>query len=175
MPLPPPRWHDGGVADDFPDQVVPAPPELLRAADFDRKQVAERLRLAHGEGLITLAEFDQRVGLAWQARTRAELARLVFDLPEPRPETPPAPRAAVGPVRYRLPTALRVLVIIWLCVSVLNVVIWGLASVTAAEILYPWWVWVAGPSGAVLGTLAWALGSTTAEPPRRPRHDSASD
>jgi hypothetical protein len=138
-------------------------PDEVRASDVDRKQVAEWLHAAHAEGQITLAEFDQRVGAAWQAKTKGELARLVFDLTAPRPAAPVTAQPA-APVVRRTPAALRVLTIIWLCIVVLNLVIWGLVTVTEGEWMYPWWVWVAGPSGAVLGTLYLTLGNREVRP-----------
>jgi hypothetical protein len=46
----------------------------MRAADGDRKRVAEQLRSAHDEGRLTLTEYDERVQQAWAARTYGELA-----------------------------------------------------------------------------------------------------
>ncbi|MFJ7997304.1 DUF1707 domain-containing protein [Streptomyces sp. NPDC096310] len=54
-----------------------------RASDAEREQVAERLREAMAEGRLTLEEFDERLGVAYQARTHGELVPLVRDLPEP--------------------------------------------------------------------------------------------
>jgi hypothetical protein len=39
---------------------------------------------------------------------------------------------------------------IWLAIVSINVVVWGLVSVTTAHLLYPWPLWVAGPWGAAL-------------------------
>ncbi|MEV7415577.1 DUF1707 domain-containing protein [Streptomyces sp. NPDC089919] len=58
---------------------LPAP--ATRAADSDREAVAERLRLAAGEGRLETAELTERLELAYAARTYAELAELVVDLP----------------------------------------------------------------------------------------------
>lgn len=131
------------------------PPEQVRASDVDRKAVQDRLHHAHADGLITLAEFDTRVGAAWQATTRGDLAKLTADLPAP---TPPAaaPRPSL-PRRHRAPTAMRVLATIWLSVSVVNVVVWGLICITTGQFIYPWWLWVAVPSGAVLGVVRWMV------------------
>jgi hypothetical protein len=67
---------------------VPAPrpgadakPEL-RASDEDRDRVVEILRVAAGEGRLTAAELDERVGAALTARTSGELTTLTADLPE---------------------------------------------------------------------------------------------
>ena len=53
----------------------------MRASDADREAVLTRLGLALREGRLTMAEFDERSGLAHTARTYAELAVLVGDLP----------------------------------------------------------------------------------------------
>jgi Domain of unknown function (DUF1707) len=66
-----------------------------RAGDSDRDAVAERLRVAAGEGRIDLAELDERLGLTYRAKTYRELDVLVADLPELRPGITPADVAAV--------------------------------------------------------------------------------
>jgi hypothetical protein len=53
----------------------------LRAADADRERIAERLRTAHAEGRLDLAEFQQRLERCYEAKTLGELAALVSDLP----------------------------------------------------------------------------------------------
>ncbi|HEY3262438.1 MAG TPA: DUF1707 domain-containing protein [Pseudonocardiaceae bacterium] len=132
----------------------PIRPEDMRASDVDRKAAAEQLHWAHAEGLINLQEFDSRVRAAWQASTRGELARVSADLPlpahPPKPATGPFAPDAGG-------TAMRVLFTIWLTLSVVNLVIWGLLVLTLGHWVHPWWVWVAGPPGAVLVTL-WSFG-----------------
>lgn len=57
------------------------PPGHLRATHEDRNRVVELLRVAAGDGRLTLEELDQRVGDALTARTYGELATLVSDLP----------------------------------------------------------------------------------------------
>lgn len=71
-----------------------------RASDEDRERVAERLRRAAGDGRLTLDELDARLTEAFGARTYADLAPLVDDLPPeedaavvpPAASVPPAPR-----------------------------------------------------------------------------------
>jgi hypothetical protein len=58
-----------------------------RAADADREAIAERLRIAAGEGRIELWELDERLGQAYRAKTYGELAILVEDLPAQLPFT----------------------------------------------------------------------------------------
>ncbi len=53
----------------------------IRASDAERDATVERLTAATGEGRLTLEEFSQRMDRATSARTRAELDRLVADLP----------------------------------------------------------------------------------------------
>ncbi|MDA0637900.1 DUF1707 domain-containing protein [Nonomuraea sp. MCN248] len=53
----------------------------VRASDQDRDAVAEKLRVAVGEGRITLEEFNERIEDAYTARTRGQLDALVADLP----------------------------------------------------------------------------------------------
>jgi DUF1707 SHOCT-like domain len=53
----------------------------LRASHADRDLVAERLRVAAGDGRLSPEELDERLERALTARTYAELAELVTDLP----------------------------------------------------------------------------------------------
>ncbi len=65
----------------------------IRASDAERDATVERLRTAAGDGRLTLEEFSQRMELATAARTRAELDRLVTDLPA---DVAPAGTAVAG-------------------------------------------------------------------------------
>jgi Domain of unknown function (DUF1707) len=73
----------------YADRPVPVPAHIAaqRAADADREAVAERLRIAAGEGRIELWELDERLGRAYTAKTYGELATLVEDLPAQPPLT----------------------------------------------------------------------------------------
>jgi hypothetical protein len=53
----------------------------LRVSHEDRDQVAESLRVAAGDGRLTAEELDERLEKALTARTYADLAVLVADLP----------------------------------------------------------------------------------------------
>jgi DUF1707 SHOCT-like domain len=57
------------------------PPDTARAADADREAVAERLRIAAGDGRIDRDELDERLALAYAATTYRQLETLVADLP----------------------------------------------------------------------------------------------
>lgn len=56
-------------------------PGSLRASDRDRSQVVEVLHRAATEGYLTLDEFEERVGQAYQSRYLGELEKLVADIP----------------------------------------------------------------------------------------------
>ncbi|MEU5826165.1 DUF1707 SHOCT-like domain-containing protein [Micromonospora tulbaghiae] len=58
----------------------------LRVSDRDREAVMARLGAATAEGRLTLAEFDDRSGQAYAAKTYRELEALVADLPPPQRE-----------------------------------------------------------------------------------------
>jgi DUF1707 SHOCT-like domain len=53
----------------------------LRVSDDDREATVARLRVAGGEGRLTLEELAERVELADAARTRGDLDALTADLP----------------------------------------------------------------------------------------------
>ena len=69
------------------DPPVPGPrdPAAQRAGDADRDAVAEMLRFAAREGRIDLSELEERLGLAYGAKTYGELDVLVADLPQQPP------------------------------------------------------------------------------------------
>jgi hypothetical protein len=55
--------------------------DRLRASHEDRDRVIELLRVAAGDGRLTPDELDERVEVAFSARTYGELAALTSDLP----------------------------------------------------------------------------------------------
>jgi Domain of unknown function (DUF1707) len=74
-----------------PPQRPPAPAgpaaaePALRASDAERDAAVERLKTGLVEGRLSDEEFDQRMRAALTARTRAELERLLADLPAAAP------------------------------------------------------------------------------------------
>jgi hypothetical protein len=64
------------------DDKSPVPE--LRASHEDRDRIAEQLRVAAGDGRLTVDELDERLEKALSARTGSELAALVTDLPAAR-------------------------------------------------------------------------------------------
>ncbi|QMU77741.1 DUF1707 domain-containing protein [Streptacidiphilus sp. PB12-B1b] len=80
------------------------PKELgeLRVSHEDRDQVAEALRVAAGDGRLTMEELDERLEAALTARTYADLAPLLADLPGAGAGVPaPSRSAAPAPVQPR--------------------------------------------------------------------------
>ena len=80
----------------------PASDQHMRVSDAERQAVADRLAEHFSSGRLDQAEFDDRVGRAMSAKTRADLNGLFDDLPETgapaatdptarRPAAPPAP------------------------------------------------------------------------------------
>jgi Domain of unknown function (DUF1707) len=129
----------------------------MRASDRDRQQVVERLRGALEDGRLTMEEYVNRMGVAYQAVTYGDLAPLCADLPASGPVTarprmaaaPPAVASRVGGLAG-LPVVLKVLWTVWLVAVSVNVVVWFLVRDPGGHLGYPWPLWVAGPDGAVL-------------------------
>lgn len=70
----------------------------VRASHADRDRTVDVLRVAAGDGRLTLEELDERLGAALSARTMGELAVLTEDLPAVGGG---APADADGVVRIR--------------------------------------------------------------------------
>lgn len=68
----------------------------MRASDAERERVAERLREAVAEGRLDMEEFEQRLDIAYKARTHGELEPLVRDLPASGTVVPPVAAGATG-------------------------------------------------------------------------------
>jgi Domain of unknown function (DUF1707) len=85
----------------------------LRVSDAERQAVADRLAEHFADGRLDQAEFDDRVGRAMNAKTRADLSGLFSDLPETgAPAVPENPRR-----RHGHPVLLFVLLVIAVAVT----------------------------------------------------------
>lgn len=149
------------MAEDDRTVTGPVPRHAMRAADADRERVIEQLHRGHAEGRLTLHEFDERTARAWAARTYGELDGITADLPATRaapPELDTRPAPTAGEHGHR--GAVRA----WLSVSLVNVAIWAIVCLATMSWIYPWWIWVAGPWGAVL--LAGAVAGHQRDPRR---------
>jgi len=83
--------------------LEPLPERELRVGHRERDAVAELLQSAAADGRLGMDELDERVGAALQARTYADLERLIADLsvePPWRPASPALqPAQGQGPPR----------------------------------------------------------------------------
>lgn len=75
-----------------PTPWEPAAPLDQRVSDEDRDRICDVLRIAAGDGRLTLAELDERLEACYAARTYADLAALVGDLPGQALAGLPVPR-----------------------------------------------------------------------------------
>lgn len=73
----------------------------VRVGDGERWAVDARLQQAVGDGQLTLAEYEERAGEVWRARTRGELDVTTRDLPGVVPAPGPAPKPTGRPPRTR--------------------------------------------------------------------------
>jgi hypothetical protein len=53
--------------------------------------------------------------------------------------------------------ALQIATILWAGVTLIHFTIWALVCIIGGGLDSPWWLWIAGPSGAVIGALWWWL------------------
>jgi len=95
----------------------------LRVSDAERQAVADRLSEHFAAGRLDQAEFDDRIGRAMGAKTRADLGGLFADLPETG-----APAVHGHPYRRRRH-------------PVLLLALFVVVAVVAAHVLW----WTAGP------------------------------
>lgn len=160
----------------------------MRAADADRQETAERLRVALEEGRIDLYEYDERLQRAYGAKTYGELGQILADIPGPAPAErsalaprqpgpadlaapdavpPPAPAAAAS-APAPVPSGgrggwLAEVWTPWLRVAMILTAIWVLAVIGGRGLVFYWPLWVLGPWGALL-LMRTAGGMATGEP-----------
>lgn len=87
-----------------PERLPAADPATMRASDADRDRVADRLREALAEGRLSAEEHAERIDAVYAAKTYAELAPILHDLPMddeslPGADTPPSGSGASAPAR----------------------------------------------------------------------------
>ncbi|MBT2210406.1 MULTISPECIES: DUF1707 SHOCT-like domain-containing protein [Actinomadura] len=135
-----------------------APNPDIRASDADRDRVAANLREHCAVGRITVEEMNERLDLVYQAKTLGHLQAVTHDLPEEDLHQLPVPAgqgnstASVAPRQsggelYR--RGGRAMWGAWAMVSGINFTIWLVIALTG-NVVYPWWLWVAGPWGALI-------------------------
>jgi len=123
----------------------------LRASDEDRDRTAGLLREHHAVGRLSPEEFSDRLDKTFAATTIGELEALLSDLPRMDlyrlPEAPLTRRPLqMQPRRQRhMPGAWRAAWGGYGTVVLLCFVVWVLSGAG-----YPWFLWVAGPWGAIM-------------------------
>jgi hypothetical protein len=133
---------------------LPVAVAQIRAADTDRLRTADLLERATSEGRLTLSEFEERVSAIYTAKTHAELADIVSDLPatgDSRGEE--ADRSLADAYRRsadRLWSSLTMLWVVWAAAVALNVTVWAMLTIALGGGVHPWPVWVAVPPGVAL-------------------------
>ena len=147
----------------------PAVPSQLRASNQDRQAVVDGLQNAFVEGRLQLHEYDERVALAYQAVTYADLAALFTDLPADNPIGPPAAKSAAAKpatakpaVRHPglisdMPLALQILWTIWISVLLINLVVWTILEVSQGSQDF-WPIWLLVPTAVLVGVTAGVTG-----------------
>ena len=103
----------------------------LRASDAEREAAADRLREHSAAGRLDLEELEQRLGAAYAATTRGDLAALLADLPGARQ----AARAPVAAQRRRRGHGHE-----WAVFLAVNVMLVGIWALSGAEHFWPAWV-----------------------------------
>jgi hypothetical protein len=95
----------------------------MRVSDGERQAVTDRLAEHFADGRLDQAEFDERAGQAMAAKTRADLAGLLDDLPDaPPPDTGAPDRPRRRRPRPFLGMVLLVLIILAVAHAALHVV-----------------------------------------------------
>jgi hypothetical protein len=97
----------------FPGFTGPASDQHMRVSDAERQAVADRLAEHFSSGRLDQAEFDDRVGRAMSAKTRADLNGLFDDLPETGAPAATDPTGPTGQLRrrHRHPILLAALIV----------------------------------------------------------------
>ena len=126
----------------------------MRASDADRDKVAAALREHCAQGRIDVDELNGRLEGVYSARTIGDLERVTSDLPEEDLYELPVPSwRSSTPARARgaeiYQTSMRAGWATYAGVNLVCIVIWLLTAVSSG-VWYPWWIWVAGPWGAVM-------------------------
>lgn len=139
---------------------MPSDDPQLRASDDDRDRTASLLREHHAAGRLTVDEFQERLDATYAAKTLGQLQELLSDLPSidlyRLPEQDMRRQAGQGgqPAvpQGRLSPHWRAAWGSWASVSMLLAVIWliGTASSGFGNLQGMWFLWVAGPWGAIL-------------------------
>jgi len=112
----------------------------MRVSDAERSAVAEELGRHYADGRLDQAEFDERVGRAMSAKTRADLNGLFEDLPETGAPAATDQAAGLPRRRHRHPVLLVALIVF--------------VAIAAAHVVWPL-LWI----GALVAIVLFATGT----------------
>jgi Domain of unknown function (DUF1707) len=140
---------------------VPSDNPQMRASDADRDRVSAMLREHMAAGRLTLDEFQERLDAAYEAKTLGQLDEITADLPAidlyRLPEATMRESQATGGAGLiapsphgRLSPAWRGAWSSWASVTLLLFVIWLITAVSSHHADGLWFLWIAGPWGAIL-------------------------
>jgi Domain of unknown function (DUF1707) len=132
---------------------MPFSPEM-RASDEDRDRAAASLREHCAQGRLTVDELDERLTAVFAARTHGDLRQVTADLPEEDLHQRPIPawqhaRPAQQAHHDLHRPGMRANWAAYASVNLVCFTIWLLTVVGSGSWVYPWWIWVAGPWGAL--------------------------
>lgn len=127
----------------------PVPNPYLRVSDAERQEVADILKQHATDGRLDTAEFEARLDRTLRAKTRADLAGLLDDLPDLNPARGagyrPGPygygpnRYDPGPYRQRPPAR----PFLWTLITVALVIAAFFATLSAiASATHPHFAWI---------------------------------
>ena len=102
----------------------------LRASDEERESAVTLLREHGAAGRLDVEELEQRVGAAYEARTRGELATLLDDLPRSQPVSAPN---AYRPARRHAGHG-------WIAFAQVSAVLIAIWALSGAGYFWPAWV-----------------------------------
>lgn len=101
-----------------PRQTVADP--QMRVSDAERQEIADQLSQHFSDGRLDNAEFDERMGCAMSAKTRADLAGLLADLPHQAPTGGQQPPTGRPRRHYRVVTILAIVFAAMIVASALS-------------------------------------------------------
>jgi hypothetical protein len=135
----------------------------LRVSDGERRDMVEVLRRHYQEGRLTLGEFEDRAGQAYQSRVYGDFDGLLADLPVLAGTTLPAPPAPhfQGPARRRAlgDPGFRSHLGVYVVLSAFFIFLW--AATTAPGHFWPMWPM----SGWGIAVALHLLATLNGEPP----------
>ena len=120
--------------------AAPSSDQHMRVSDAERQAVADRLAEHFSAGRLDQAEFDERVGRAMSAKTRADLSGLFDDLPETGAPAAKDQATGVSRRRHRHPVLLVALIVF--------------VAIAAAHVVWPL-LWI----GALVAIVLFATGT----------------